>query len=173
MSAQTKVKPRPQHRSRLWHCPYRTASCGSGKFDRTASCGRSDPSCGTAVVGTPLRSDHGRSAAARALAPLKPHSMVRPHGIVWQVRPGLWHRSNRTALCVRTSSRGRSYSAAASRQTHRRHRGGGRSSHGSAAAHYTAAWCRHSSQRRGGHGSQDAYQAPGALSSSPEVARMT
>ena len=49
----------------------------------------------------------------------KPHSMVRPHGIVWQVRPGLWHRSNRTALCVRTASCGRSYSVAASRQAHR------------------------------------------------------
>ena len=49
----------------------------------------------------------------------KPHSMVRPHGIVWQGGPGLWHRSNRTALCVHTASCGRSYSAAAARQAHR------------------------------------------------------
>ena len=33
-------------------------------------------------------------------------------------QPGLWHCSNRTALCVRTASCGRSPSAAASRQTH-------------------------------------------------------
>ena len=154
----------------LWYRSNRTALCV-----RTASCGRS---CAAAAS----RQAHRTASCGQTTAAVP--------------QPGLWHRSNRTAWCVHTASCGRSgqgsgtartaqHCASARRRVadhtqprHRgrliaRHRGGGRSSHGSAAAHYAAAWCRHSSQRRGGHGSQDAYQTPGALSPSPEVARMT
>ena len=85
----------------LWHRSNRTASRA-----RTTSCGGSrsaaasrQPHC-TASWGGQRCTDVGRTTTAA-------------------LQPGFWHRSNRTASCVRTASWGRSHSAAATRQAHR------------------------------------------------------